>query len=161
MTGVKEKEAHPLALSPARIFAVFAAVYPGMVDRFLSGDLTDAQVEMLIQEWGYIRHMDQQSTLRYAFSKFSDEDCEKMVGRQRVRDAPNLARDMAWELFAYAPYGLLDGAEGSVPASQPIPGMARETAEALCAWWTRGDCPDWAWLQVLPWTPRIIATADG
>lgn len=154
-------EAHPLALTPARVFALFAAVYPGMVDRLLTGDLTDAQVEMLVAEWGFVRHMRDQAQLRYAFSKFSDEDCEKMVARRRAKEAPNLMRDMAWELFAYAPYGLLDGTEDSVPASQPIPGMAQETADAICKWWERGDCPDWAWLQVLPFAQRIVATAGG
>ena len=148
---------NPLELTPARIFAIFAAHYPGMVDRFLNGDLTDTQISALLEEHGFIRHLNDQAQLRYAFSKFSDEDCENML---RSSGGANPMRQRAWAEYAYRPYGLLPPEEGE-QAAQPIPGMTREVADAICKWWERGDCPDDIWLQLLPWHKRIIATAGG
>lgn len=139
------------------MFAVIAAFYPGMVDRFLRGDITDVQIEVLLRELGYVRFLTHQAQLRASFSKLSDEDCEKMISGSP--SAVNPARKKAWELFAYAPYGLLE--DEQAPGAEKYDWMPASVAEAICQWWERGDCPDWAWLQVLPHYARIVATADA
>lgn len=141
------------------MLAVIAAFYPGMVDRFLRGDITDTQIEVLLRELGYVRFLRDQQALRYAFSKFSDEDCEKML---TPSGAENTARRRAWAEFAYRPYGLLEDDRDATGQAQPIPGMSREVADAICAWWERGDCPDDVWARdVVGVYAAIIATASA
>jgi hypothetical protein len=87
------------------------------------GKLTNEQIEMLMTNYGYIRHVRDLPMLNYHFGKMDDEGAAKMVSEYneakakqkkaeqegRVYRPPkgDSIRNMAWKIFCLEPYGLM------------------------------------------------------
>ncbi|SMB89208.1 hypothetical protein [Deinococcus hopiensis] len=153
------KPPNPLEFTPARTFAIICAFYPGIVERFLDGKLTDKQISMLMEEFGFVRYFRDQQGLRYAFSKMQPEDRERLAAGPKPEEQQNPIDLLAWQEFAYRPYGLLGGEGETASTAAPIPGLSPEAAQAICTWWGRGDCPEDVWVTMVPYYERIVATA--
>ena len=153
-----------------RTISLLSALYhirPWEVER-----LTDAQIEMLMENSGYIRHIRDLPMLQYQFSKLDDKAVSELVedfeaqerdkaaaesaGRQYKAPVKNSVRARGWQIFALFPYGLLEDAETQTAYLS----MSAACAEGIARLVEQRKCPDRAWRgQIGPHWDAITALA--
>jgi hypothetical protein len=147
-----------------RTFAVLAHFYgfkPWDVER-----LTEMQIQMYMENVGYIRFLEQVAQLQYAFGKLQDEDIEKMLSSAATPPDPNSLRARGWRAFV-ASYNAMDddaAREDTAPALRLklSPGAAKALADMVSSGeLTRYPNGSVLWrMRIQPIWASLVATAN-